>query len=853
MTLQVPLPILKISIIPRRFKNKATARSILMKAPFEQNTFPGCFFKKWWPPGLVRINPSSIRLSLIFFIFIAILPATAQQTILKGEIKNEKGEPIAGVNVSIAETAQGIGTNALGSFSIKIPSNQTILLVLRHLEYNTLSDTIIVGNQQGIVRNFVLTERIRVLNTVEIRGKLEDKYRGQAGVTQIDAINATLIPSPFGEFNKVLSSLPGVTSNNELSSAYSVRGGNFDENLVYVNDIPVYRPFLIRAGQQEGLSFINPALVGNIEFSAGGWQPKYGDKLSSSLNIDYKVPEEWAGHISAGLLGGSTHLEGTSANKRVSYLMGARHKNAQYILNTLETKGEYLPRFTDVQSYINIGLGIKKVEDKPKTELGILMAYAQNRYFVKPGNRETTFGTIDRVFRLFVAFEGQELLEYDSYQAGLKLTHKFNKKLISDFIFSGLYTSEREYFDIEGGYRLCDVNNNPGSADFNSCISIRGVGTNYAYARNILKAVILNAESRNKYRINKNNLLEFGLGYAFEDIDDKLNEYTFVDSADFVFFDNPIRSEAALQSSRLTGYVQHSSQFAIRHALTYGVRANFWSLNQQLLVSPRLQYTFKPAWEKDVVLKAAAGLYQQPPFYRELRNFSGEINRKLKAQSSLHLIGGIDYNFEMWGREFKFLSEAYYKYLYNVVPYDVDNVRIRYYGENLAKAYAAGIDFRVNGEFIPGAESWFSLGILTTQENLDDGNGYVRRPSDQRVNLGIFFQDHFPNDPTIRVNLNLLYGTGLPFGPPNNTEYRNAFTGKAYRRVDIGFSKVFNVDAVDNKFLIKSVWLGAEILNLLGANNIISYTWISDVNNQQFGVPNALSARFFNVRGIVRF
>ncbi len=786
------------------------------------------------------------------FVFLSSIVSLAQNATIRGTVTNEAGNPVEGVTIEVANTAQGTSTNSSGNFTLKTANLPVAIVILRHVEYNTQTDTILI-NQSEIRKAYTLSEKVRLLQSVDVYGKLQDEFRDQPGVIQLDALNATLLPSPFVEFNKILSTLPGVISNNELSSAYMVRGGNFDENLVYVNNIPVYRPFLIRAGQQEGLSFINPDLVGNVEFSAGGWQPKYGDKLSSSLNIEYKVPEKPAGSLSMGLLGGSAHVEGVTNNGKISYLFGTRHKTSRYLLNTLETQGEYLPRFTDLQSYINIEVGEKKVEGQPKTELGILMAYARNRYFVKPENRETTFGTIDRAFRLFVAFEGQELLEYDSYQGGLKLSHKFNKKIISDIIVSGLYTTEREYFDIEGGYRLCDVNNNPGSAGFNDCISIRGVGTNYAYARNILKALILSAENRNSIKIDARNTIEFGVGISMEKIDDQLKEYTFIDSADYIFFDQPIDSEASLLSTRVTAYVQETQHINNQHTLTYGVRTNYWTLNNQLLISPRIQYAFKPAWKKDVMLKFAAGLYQQPPFYREMRNFEGDVNENLKAQSSVHLIGSLDYNFKMWDRDFKFLSEVYYKYLYHVVPYDVDNVRIRYYGENLANAYAAGIDFRVNGEFIKGAESWFSLGLLTTQEDLQDGNGFVRRPSDQRVNLGIFFQDHFPNDPTIRVSLSLLYGTGLPFGPPNLTEYRNAFTGKAYRRADIGFSKIFNLNESEDKYFLKSVWIGAEVLNLFGANNIISYTWIRDVSNQQFGVPNALSARFFNLRGIARF
>lgn len=790
---------------------------------------------------------------LTFLLSIFSYQLLAQEAIIHGTIINEEEKPVSDVNIKLTGASIGASSTKDGNFRLTVRDRDSVEILFKHIEYKPLRQVINLHGKQDVTLEVILQRDTRMLQQVQIAGE-DGQVREQVSLIEIDPKTAKMLPSPFGEFNQVLTTLPGVTSNNELSATYSVRGGNFDENLVYVNGIRIYRPFLVRAGQQEGLSFINPDLVENIEFSSGGWQPKYGDKLSSSLNITYKKPEVTAGSLTLSLLGGAAHFEGANKDKSINYILGARHKSSSYLLNTLEVEGEYLPRFSDIQSYINFDLGQNGSESN--TELGVLLAFARNRYFVEPKDRESTFGTFNQSYRLFVDFEGREIMQYDTYQFGTKLSHTFNKRFRTDLILSNMYTREKEYFDVEGGYRLCDVNNNPGSADFNECITIRGIGTNFSHARNRLTANIVNAKIRSLYSINRNNTLELGIGYSNEKIDDHLDEYTFTDSADYVTVTENVKSAVTLNSNRLTGYIQNATDFNGNQSVTYGVRLNYWDLNGQLLVSPRIQYAIRPVWQRDVVIKAAAGFYQQPPFYRELRNAEGEVNKNLKAQSSVHAIVGVDYNFRLWGRNFKFLSEAYYKYLYHVIPYDVDNVRIRYFAENNATAYAAGVDFRVSGEFIEGSESWFSLGILTTREDVEcDNKGYIRRPSDQRINLGIFFQDHIPNDPTIRMYLKLLYGSGLPFGPPNSLQYRNSFIGRAYRRVDIGFSKMINFKEkkINKQVKVNSLWLGVEILNLLGADNVISYTWIEDVNSQQFGVPNTLSARFFNLKLIARF
>ena len=801
----------------------------------------------------IRLHePKLVSLIAILLIPFAGFTAFAQQTVsINGRITDQSGQPISEVTIQVIGTNSGTTSNRSGRFNIRIPTADTIILSTSHIQYEPERLVVTPQNRPEVDLNITLQAAVRILDQLEVTDTREEEVRIQAGNISIDPKAARNVPSAFGDFSKVLATLPGVVSNSELSSTYSVRGGNFDENLVYVNDILVYRPFLIRAGQQEGLSFINPNLIQGVNFSSGGWQPKYGDKLSSSLNIAYKDPSEFHGSGTLGALGASAHLEGSTKDGKASTVFGVRHKNARYLLNTLDTEGQYLPRFTDLQSFSTFHLGDNKSSEK-STSMNLLLAYSQNRYFVEPEARETDFGTFNRSFRLFVAFEGREISEYDTYQAAVKLNHNFNNNLRTSFILSGIKTQERELFEVEGGYRLCDLNTDPGSAGFNECAVIRGVGTDFSFGRNTLDATIVNLDNRSAYIINDKNRLEFGLGYSNESIDDTLNEFNFTDSANFSTINERISNDADLNSHRLTGYVQHTVALQDSvHYITYGARLNYWSLNEELLISPRFQYALQPKWAHNTVFRTAIGRYVQPPFYRELRDRSGVLNTDIKAQTSWHFITGIDHIFSMWGRDFKLLTEAYYKRIDNVIAYDIDNVRLRYFGNNEADAFATGLDFRINGEFIPGAESWFSLGILKTREDIkNDGNDDFRRPSDQLVNMGIFFQDHLPNDPSFRVFLSFLYGSGLPFGPPNNDDFRNSFSGDQYLRADLGLSKVIELRK-SKKF--ESIWLGIDILNLFGINNTISYTWISDLNRNQFAVPNSLSARFFNGKVIVNF
>ncbi|MEQ9426790.1 MAG: TonB-dependent receptor [Cyclobacteriaceae bacterium] len=773
------------------------------------------------------------------------------QSVIQGTITDPDNEPISQVSIVISDTNRGTTSNNRGAFRLRVPDGDSVRLVFRHIQFETTARTVILNADQ-IELNITMTPSVTILDDVSIEdSREEEEARIQAGSIEVDAKTVKNVPSAFSDFNRILVTLPGVVSNNELSSTYSVRGGNFDENLVYVNDIQIYRPFLVRAGQQEGLSFVNPDLVQGVNFSAGGWQAKYGDKLSSSLNITYKQPKSFAGSGTVGALGGSVHLEGISRNNNISSVIGIRHKNARLILNTLDTDGEYLPKFTDLQSFTTFDLSKNNRDDKA-TSMNLLLAYSKNRYLIEPDARETDFGTFNQAFRLFVAFDGREISEYDTYQAAVKLNHKFSNSLATSLITSVISTKERELFEVEGGYRLCDLDKDPNSTDFNKCAVVRGIGTDYNFGRNTLDARLINIDSRSTFFISENNRLEFGAGYSNEDISDNLNEYNFTDSANFSTIQERFDNQISLNTHRLKGYLQNTTILRDSvHFFTYGLRLNYWSLNDELHLSPRFQYALQPNWQHNTIFRLAIGKYVQPPFYRELRNRLGQVNTSLKAQVSWHYIAGIDHIFNMWGRQFKFLAEGYYKEMNNIIPYDIDNIRLRYFGENSANAYASGLDFRVNGEFIEGVESWFSLGILKTEENLKTTEqGFVRRPSDQRVNIGIFFQDHLPNDPSWRVALSFLYGSGLPFGPPNNDDFRNSFNGEQYMRADLRLSKFIQLEEGRR---VKSILIGLDILNLFGVNNTISYTWISDLNRNQFAVPNTLSQRFFNVKMSVNF
>jgi len=824
----------------------------------------------------------------------------AQKTAtIYGIVKDKNNKELSQVNVSVFGEPGAVATDENGKYSFTVPAGKEISIVFSYIGFKTEQIKITLAENEKRELNKSMTLTPSVLPPVYI---IDEKSR-QEGITRIDIKSISQLPTASGNFEDVLKTLPGVISNNELSSAYSVRGGNYDENLVYVNDIEIYRPFLVRSGQQEGLSFINSDLVSNILFSAGGFSAIYGDKMSSVLDIKYRKPKTFGGSFNASLLGGGLHLEGASKNKKFSYLTGIRYKSNQYLLKSLDTKGEYKPSFADGQAYLSYQLS-------KKTELAFLGNYSKNKYNVVPVNRETEFGNINQALRLTVYFDGQEVDEYTTEMGALSLTHYVNEKLKLKLITSVFHTVESEKFDILGQYYLDELERDLGSDQFSEVAFNRGVGSYLDHARNTLDGIVYNAEHKGSYSYN-NAELKWGIKFQHEDIVDKLSEWKYVDSAGFslphpldsvgqpgpytqnITLQNVLKTHIGVVSNRYSGYLEDSWMLGKekKATLAAGIRASYWDLNEDVVGGPRVSFSYKPKWKKkhNFVFRAAAGVYYQPPFYRESRDQDGKLNTNLKAQRSIHFVAGSDYQFLAFGREFKFVSEIYYKLLNNLVPYKIENLRIRYFANNNSKGYARGIDLRVNGEFIESTESWISASFLQTKEDIigdfyydkynSDGEkiipgytfdqtatdsirhepGYIDRPTDQRVTFSMFFQDYLPKFPSYKMHLSLIYGTGLPFGPPGRNRYNDILRFPSYRRVDIGFSKTFIDEDHPKKYRlkfannIKSLWLSLEVFNLLQVSNTVSYLWIADVTNRYYAVPEYLSARTINLRLNVSF
>jgi len=811
--------------------------------------------------------------------------ACAQQATVIGTLKDEQGKPIEGVTIIIKNTLKGTISNERGNYKLSIPADKDVTIVFSHIQFETQRKVVRASAGSKYLLNFSFKEGRTVLPIFIVEDK---KTRQKVSMFRVDPKIVEYIPTVSGGIEGLIKTLPGVSSNNELSSQYSVRGGNYDENLIYVNDFEIYRPFLIRSGQQEGLSFINPNLVSSISFSAGGFEARYGDKMSSVLDIKYKKPRGFGGSVSASLLGSAMHLEGDNENHRFTYLFGARYKSNQYILNSLQTKGQYKPSFIDIQTYMTYDL-------TTEFELGFLGYYSRNKYLVEPDSVVTRFGNVLDVVELAIFFDGQEVDEYETAMGGLSLNYTPNKNLSLKWLASAYLTKEDETFDIIGDYFLYAVETDLGKDDFGQRAFSLGWGTSHDWARNYLDAMVLNTELKGGYSSNnKNHYLQWGAKYQYEDINDEINEWLRVDSVGFslpysdsiVLISEVLKTNIGLSSSRVTAYIQDDwiitqDDTTKEITLTAGVRAHYWNFNNELLISPRVQFSFRPlSWRKnkpnkegihekrDVIFKGAAGFYYQPPFYREFRDRDGIINNNIRSQRSIHAVLGADWNFKMWKRPFKFTAEAYYKQLNNLIPYDLDNVLIRYHAKNNAKGYAAGIDFRINGEFVPGAESWASLSFLRTEENLDDdynivsgdtvSKGFIPRPTDQLVNFGMFFQDYLPGNKNFKVHLNFLFGSSLPFGPPEAIQARNAFRAPPYRRIDIGFSAL--LVSKDKELPPKSpfrhfesIWITAEIFNLLQIDNTVSYLWVKDLNNAVYAVPQNLTTRRINIRLITKF
>lgn len=852
---------------------------------------------------LLRRAAGSSAAICVLLLLLMVRPAFAQdKAVVFGSVKNQKGEPLESVNVSILGKPLGVLTDKLGTYSLHVPAGEKLTLIFSFVGYKRIPVNIELKPYERKQIDQVMQVEVFDIDPTYIIGEKVDR----GAITRIEPKNADIIPSLSGGGIEELvkkTSL-GVYSNNELSSQYSVRGGNYDENLVYVNEVEIYRPFLTRSGQQEGLSFVNSDLAENVLFSSGGFDAKYGDKMSSVLDITYRRPKKFGGGLDLSLLGVSGYLEGAAAKGRFTYLVGARQKSNSYFLNQLETKGQYKPSFTDVQTCLSYVIS-------EKWEISFLGNYARNKYLVVPESRETEFGTVQESYRLKIYFEGQELDRISTLFGALTATYSPNQHTRLKLITSAFNTSEREAYDINGQYWIGKLETDFGKDDFGEVTENLGVGTHFSHARNELDATVFTLEHKGSHQ-KKKNFWQWGIKYQGEMIYDRLKEWQMIDSSgytlvrppDSVGYTNPglqpwnplelqevVRTDIDLFTHRFSAFLQDTWTWYIDSArLTFaaGVRGSWWTYNQQWVISPRITATLKPNWKQDVVFRLSAGVYNQPPFYKELRGFNGALNPELRAQQSYHFVFGTDWNFMAWNRPFKFMSEVYYKYLDNIIPYEIDNVRIRYFATNNARGYATGIDLKIHGEFVQDIESWLGLSLMQTREDIQDDYyytyynaegekiipgytadqvvadsvrtepGFVPRPTDQLLTVNLFFQDYLPRFPTYKMHLNFLYSTGLAFGPPSHERYKDTLRAPAYFRVDIGFSKLLigesSVFRKKNPLRhLKSVWISAEVFNLLGRLNTVSYLWVKDVNNRQYAVPNELTRRMINVKLHVKF
>ena len=814
---------------------------------------------------------------LFTFLFLTIsIIAFAQNPTAKvaGIVLDENNKPVEGVNVSYQ--TKTVNTDSNGFYSITVPANQKVVLVFTHTSLKKNTVTLQLKPNENFEFHVIMNDKAEGLNEVVITSS---KRRAQ-GITSVEPETIRKNPSAMPGVESVLKTFAGVNANNELSSGYNVRGGNYDENLVYVNEIEVYRPFLVRSGQQEGLSFTNTDMVQNVDFSAGGFQAKYGDKLSSVLDITYRKPTKFGLAAEASFLGGSLTAEAASKNKKWSAITGIRYRDNSLFVNSQETQSNYHPTYTDVQTNVNFS-------PNKKWQFSFLGNASQNKYNYQPLTRQTNFGTIDEPIALQVFYEGQEKDKYQTLFGALKTTFVANENNNFRLIGSIYHTQEQEYFDIFAAYFLGEVDTNIGSETLGQVTFNRGIGTQLNHARNDLDALIVNAEIKGTHQINnKKHQIDWGFKYTRENIRDRIVEWEVIDSAGFSI--NPpivhlpnqqpynpyvgplvpyqnVRATNFVDINRFSGYAQWGTKTTLGSSqlwITAGSRFHTWIVSgdgisgakQQMVISPRAQFALKPDWEKDMVFRLSVGSYDQPPFYRELRDESGKVRPNVKAQRSVHFVLSNDYNFKMNNRPFKLVTEAYYKTMTDVNTYTLENVRIRYRANNDAVAYAYGLDMRLNGEFVPGTESWLSFGYMKTEENLNN-KGYIARPTDQRLKFGILFQDYMPNIPNMKLYLNLVYNTGLPGGSPSYADpYVYQSRLRDYRRADVGFSYVLterNNERPNGHWLKKfqDLSFGFEIFNIFNNQNAITNTWVRDVyTKNQYGIPNYMTTRVFNVK-----
>lgn len=787
------------------------------------------------------------------FLFLLALLATAlgcvaQTFTLRGRVTDGEGNPVEFASVTCPSQGRATVTSLQGQYALRLLTADSVVVKFSMLGYRT--KTRVLRRPKGTqTLQVTLSEQANTLGEVTVAGQ-----KIQSGQTQdIGTKPLRSLPSTTSNaVEELIQSQAGVSTHSELSSQYNVRGGSFDENSVYINSVEVYRPFLVRSGQQEGLSVINPDMVERIGFSTGGFEAKYGDKMSSALNITYRRPKRFEATAAASLLGGSAYVG--FSNKKLAWANGVRYKTTKYLLGSLETKGEYKPNFLDYQTYLSY-------KPNKRWTVDFIGNISDNHYNFHPKDRETKFGTMESVRSFRVYFDGQEKDRFRTFFGTLGITRHLGDSTSVSLLGSSFSTSEQERYDIQGQYWLTQTETSENL----------GVGTYFEHARNYLKAHVESVKLLLKHTAKQHDV-EAGLTWKQEHIEENSVEYEMRDSAGYsvphtgkdLFMIYSLRARNELNANRLETYVQDTWRFrsAGEHTLftlNYGLRFSHWNYNKESILSPRVSLGITPSFNHNVTLRFATGLYYQAPFFKELRDTStvagvtrATLNRKIKSQRSIHFIAGMDYRFNMNNRPFKFTAELYYKLLGNVVPYSINNVKVVYYGSNEASGHAAGLDLKLFGEFVPGTDSWVTLSVMDTKMKL---NGVkVPMPTDQRYALNLFFTDYFPGTTRWKMSLKLAYADGLPFSAPHRELETNTFRAAAYKRADIGMSyRVLNNEHRERKSIFRNIWLSLDCLNLLGINNVNSYYWVTDVTNQQYAVPNYLTGRQINARLLFEF
>lgn len=828
---------------------------------------------------------------LIVLLLLPVISLAQKTATVSGTIVDENDKPLPGVTVYIIGKNTTATSNDSGKFTITVPAVRQIALIFFAEGLNSIRRTMYLTEGE--------TESVTI-KMEKFSGKLDPvivinqrKGTREPGRVIIDPTRTEVNPSPISGIEQLIKIFVG--SNNELTSQYSVRGGSYDENLIYVNDFEVYRPYLVRNGQQEGLSFINPDLTRSVAFYNGGFQAKYGDKLSSVLDIGYKRPTAFGGSVHLGLLEQAVHLEGISKGKKFTYLLGLRNRSNRNLLSSQETKGNYVPSSSDIQALLTYQLS-------KKWEAELLLNLSQTKFTLFPEESKLSSSVFSPLFTANLAvdiyFDGQERDQYKTGFIGIAATNSPNKSLKLKWMASSFTNNEEENIDITGAYLFGERDFDRSQSTFGMIVNPLGAGVFQNYARNRLDIRVLNFTHKGSLDKGR-HFFQWGQSIDRQSISDKLHEWEYNDSAGYSLPHNPsvlalfktLNGKADIDILRLSGYIQDNIQFkdSSDFILQLGLRYNYNDLNNEFLLSPRAGVSFMPKkWKKDVVIKASAGIYNQAPFYRELRRYDGTVNNDLKAQKSWQVSLGADYNFRMFGRPARIQTEAYYKNMWDVVPFDIDNVRLRYFGENAAKAYATGIEARLFGELVPDAESWISVGFMRTKEDIKGDSykiyrnaageiitagstdqvvkdsssvdvGFVRRPTDRMITFGMFFQDYLSTNKNFRVYLNTLYGSNLPYNIPGSVKYRNALLIEPYIRVDLGLSALLldpekGMKRSHSPFRnFKSIWASLEVFNLIDRPNTISYLLIKDFANNVFTMPNRLTPRLINLKLVAKW